>query len=104
MFEPPKATAEAISADDAVAAARAENGASGATGVAVERQTVTTPDLGRLVDPGDPDSAVIPEYDHQQVWVVAFDVMVQKNGFGGHKSNTSKKNPTSWSPEPWSCS
>jgi len=93
VLKPPKAVAEAISADDAIAAAQREFGASGATGVAVERLTVTTPDLGRLVNPGDPDSAVIPMYDHQQMWVVAFDVMVLKNGLGGPQVPREQEEP-----------
>jgi len=34
------------------------------------------------VHPGDPVSAVIPMYEHRQMWVIAFYVMVLKNGLG----------------------
>ena len=93
VLKPPKAVAEAISADDAIVAAQREYGSSGATGVTVERLTVTTPDLGRLVNPGDPESAVIPRYDHRQMWVVAFDVMVLKNGLGGPQVPREQEEP-----------
>jgi hypothetical protein len=43
-------------------------------------RSVYSPDRGKLVDPGDPDSAVIPEFDHGDAWVLAFDAMVPKWG------------------------
>lgn len=95
VLEPSSASARAaatITADDAIASAHREYGVSDATGVAVEIQTVTTPDLGPLEDPGDPNSAVTSQYDHQQMWVVAFDVMAPESDGEGPPDTKNEDN------------
>jgi hypothetical protein len=76
----PSSVRTSVTADEAVAAARPEYAPADAPVVAASLYSVTTPDLGTLEDPGNPDSAVIPKFDHQPLWVLTFDVMVPEFG------------------------